>query len=460
MAAITRSFEPMRIGTPTAFLVTLGVLGGGLVLGIDSALSAHRAGKGSYDGLSTLARALSHVEENYTEEIPFEELVFSAIRGVADSLDKHSHFFDPEEYKSLKENNEGNYFGVGVEVRPHPNGGLRIVGIIPGGPAEGVQLQVEDWIISVDGESVVEESFEAIVDRIRGPRGIPVTLSIVREGQNMDVTVIRDAVHTASVRSEWLGQGIGYVYVSQFQNRTADDLNQHLHSMQDDNNQPLRSLILDLRKNPGGLLTEAVGMVDLFVKEGNLVSTQGRSDFAMESFDAVPGADLSEGHIATEDAWEDALSIYVLIDGDSASASEIVAGALQDLDRATIIGETSYGKGSVQSIFEYPNQTAFKITIGRYHLPSGRSIEVDGGVEPDVPVAYHQTDNSLDNLRKEVMNLDLSWEDARKLDGLLDEIHPTFETPPSHRFRDPVAKRVEWDPQLAKALELARQTDQ
>jgi carboxyl-terminal processing protease len=276
----------------------------------------------------------------------------------------------------------------------------------------------------------------------------------------MDVTVIRDAVHTASVRSEWLGQGIGYVYVSQFQNRTADDLNQHLHSMQDDNNQPLRSLILDLRKNPGGLLTEAVGMVDLFVKEGNLVSTQGRSDFAMESFDAVPGADLSEGHIATEDAWEDALSIYVLIDGDSASASEIVAGALQDLDRATIIGETSYGKGSVQSIFEYPNQTAFKITIGRYHLPSGRSIEVDGGVEPDVPVAYHQTDNSLDNLRKEVMNLDLSWEDARKLDGLLDEIHPTFETPPSHRFRDPVAKRVEWDPQLAKALELARQTDQ
>ena len=449
----------MRVGTPTAFLVTLGVLGGGLILGIDSALSAHRAGKGSYDGLSTLARALSHVEENYTEEIPFEELVFSAIRGVADSLDKHSHFFDREEYKSLKENNEGNYFGVGVEVRPHPSGGLKIVGVIPGGPAESAQLQIDDRIVSVDGESVVNENFEATVSRIRGPRGIPVTLGIVREEETMDVTVIRDAVHTASVRSEWLGQGVGYVYVSQFQNRTADELNQQLHSMQDDNNQPLRSLILDLRKNPGGLLTEAVGMVDLFVKEGTLVSTQGRSDFAMESFEARPGANLSEGHVSEEDAWEDKLAIYVLIDGDSASASEIVAGALQDLGRATIIGEISYGKGSVQSIFEYHDETAFKITIGRYHLPSGRSIEVEGGVEPDVIVAYHQTDNSLDNLRTEILSLDLSLEEARKLSGLLDQIQPEANNPPSHRFREPVAKRVDWDAQLAKALELARQTE-
>jgi carboxyl-terminal processing protease len=198
-------------------------------------------------------------------------------------------------------------------------------------------------------------------------------------------------------------------------------------------------------------------MVDLFVKEGTLVSTQGRSEFAMESFDAIPGANLSEGRISEAEAWEQTPSIFVLIDGDSASASEIVAGALQDLNRATIVGETSYGKGSVQSIFEYPDQTAMKVTIGRYHLPSGRSIEVDGGVEPDVIVAYHQSDSTVDSLRMVLMDLDLDWEKTKKIDALLNEIHPNFEEAPPHRFRDPVADRMEWDAQLAKAMELARQ---
>jgi carboxyl-terminal processing protease len=426
-------------------------------MGIESALSAYGAGQGAYTGLDTLARALSHVEENYAEEVPFEDLVYSAVRGLADSLDKHSHFFDPEEYKRLKEDNDGNYFGVGVEVRPHPQGGLNIVGVIPGGPAEGVELQLNDRIVSVDGASVLGESFEDTVGKIRGPRGVAVTLGIERQDRQLDVTVIRDAVHTASVRSEWLGGGLGYVYVSQFQKNTADELNQQLHAMEKENKHPLRTLLLDLRKNPGGLLTEAVAMVDLFVKEGTLVSTQGRSEFAMESFDAIPGARLSEGRISEAEAWEQRPTIFVLIDGDSASASEIVAGALQDLQRATVIGETSYGKGSVQSIFEYPDQTALKVTIGRYHLPSGRSIEVDGGVEPDVSVAYHQPDSSVDSLRNAIMRLDLEWEDRKKIDALLNDIHPHFEEAPAHRFREPVADRMKWDAQLTKAVELARQ---
>jgi carboxyl-terminal processing protease len=447
----------MRMRTPVAFLLTLGVLGSGLTMGIKSALSAYASGQDSYSGLDTLARALSHVEENYAEEVPFEELVYSAVRGLADSLDKHSHFFDPEEYKRLKENNDGNYFGVGVEVRPHPNGGLKIVGVIPGGPAEGVELQLDDRIVSVDGIRVVGENFEDTVTKIRGPRGVPVTLGIERQDLQLDVTVIRDAVHTASVRSEWLGDGLGYVYVSQFQKHTADELNQQLHAMEKENQQQLRSLLLDLRKNPGGLLTEAVAMVDLFVKEGTLVSTQGRSQFAMESFDAIPGADLSEGRISEAEAWEQKPSIVVLIDGDSASASEIVAGALQDFNRATIVGETSYGKGSVQSIFEYPDQTAMKVTIGRYHLPSGRSIEVDGGVEPDVSIPYHQPDSTVDSLRMVIMGLDLTWEETKKIDALLQKINPNFEDAPPHRFRAPVADRLQFDAQLAKAMELARQ---
>jgi carboxyl-terminal processing protease len=448
----------MRMRTPVAFLLTLGVLGSGLVLGIESALSAYGSGQGAYTGLDTLARALSHVEENYAEEVPFEDLVYSAIRGVADSLDKHSHFFDPEEYKRLKEDNDGNYFGVGVEVRPHPKGGLKVVGVIPGGPAEAVELQVDDHIVSVDGSSVMEESFEAIVSKIRGQRGVPVLLGIQRKDSLLDVTVIRDAVHTASVRSEWLGEGLGYVYVSQFQKHTADELNQQLHALEEENKQELKSLLLDLRKNPGGLLTEAVAMVDLFVKEGTLVSTQGRSKFAIESFDAIAGAELSEGRISEAEAWEQTPSIFVLIDGNSASASEIVAGALQDLNRATLVGETTYGKGSVQSIFEYPDQTAFKVTIGRYHLPSGRSIEVDGGVEPDVPIAYHKADSSVDSLRSAIMELDLEWAEMERLDRLLNALHPHFEEPPLHRFREPVADRMEWDAQLKKAVELARKS--
>jgi carboxyl-terminal processing protease len=458
MAEVSPSrWAVMRLRTPIAFLVTLGVLGGGLVLGIESALIAYGAGRGVYDGLDTLARALSHVEENYAEEVDFEELVYSAIDGIAASLDKHSHFFDPEEFKRLMEDNDGNYFGVGVEVRPHPDGGLKVVGIIPGGPAEAVQMQVDDHIISVDGESVIGESFEATVTKIRGPRGEAVTLGIVRAGQSMDVTVIRDAVHTASVRSEWLGEGVAYVYLSQFQKRSTDELNQHLHDLKSASKGTLRALILDMRMNPGGLLNEAVSTVDLFVKEGTIVTTVGRSEFAMETFSARPGADLSEGHLTEEEAWEDGLALIILIDGESASAAEIVAGALQDLGRATIVGEKSYGKGSVQSIFEYGDHTALKLTIGRYHLPSGRSIEVDGGVEPDIVVPYDSGENAADTLRKEMMSLELSWEQYEHLDSLLNELHPHREEPIPHRFRDPVKERLAWDAQLAKALELARQ---
>ena len=447
----------MKLKTPVAFLVTLGVLGGGLALGIESTIYAFSKGRSAYSELETLARALTHIEEHYTDELSFEELVYSAIDGAAKSLDKHSQFFDPEEYKRLKEDNDGNYFGVGIQIRPHEEGGLSVVGVFDEGPAKKAGIEVGDRIVAVNQENIIGVETNEIITRIRGPRGEDVTLGIERNEDRIDITVTRDAVHTASVHAEWLGQGLAYVYVSQFQRNTTGELNKTLHELQDQNRGSLSKLILDLRQNPGGLLEEAANMVDLFVSEGIIVSTIGRSEHATEFFEATEGVDTSTLDIDADEAWEKLGPIVILIDEHSASASEIVAGALQDFERATLIGKTTYGKGSVQSIFEYPDQTALKFTIGRYHLPSGRAIEDSGGVIPDEEVAYSKTDHVADTLRNELMTIEMEWKQFEELNQLIDQIHPQHQERLPHRFKNPVRERIEWDAQLARALELIQQ---
>ena len=447
----------MRLKTPVAFLVTLGVLGGGLALGIESTLFAFSKGRGSYHELETLARALTHIEEHYTDEIPFDELVYSAIDGAANSLDKHSHFFDPEEYQRLREDNDGNYFGVGIQVRPHEEGGLSVVGVFEEGPAHGAGVAEGDRIVAVDGNNIVGEATNDIIALIRGPRGEDVTLGIERNDERLEILVTRDAVHTSPIHAESLGQGIAYIHVSQFQRNTTAELNEAIAKLEEATGARVSKLLLDLRQNPGGLLDEAANMVDLFVAEGTIVSTIGRSEHATEFFEAGPGIDSSTLDIDAVDSQEDLEHLVILIDGNSASAAEIVAGALQDFGRATLVGQTTYGKGSVQSIFEYPDQTALKFTIGRYHLPSGRSIEESGGVVPDEEVPYSKNSHVADTLRNELLSIEMEWSQYEQLNALIDQIHPQHEERRPHRFKDPVLERTEWDAQLARALELLQQ---
>ena len=447
----------MRLKTPVAFLVTLGVLGGGLALGIESTLYAFSKGRSGYPELETLARALSHIEDHYTDEIPFDELVYSAIDGAANSLDKHSHFFDPEEYQRLREDNDGNYYGVGIQVRPHEEGGLSVVGVFDEGPASTAGVEVGDRVVAVDGNNIVGKSTNDIIALIRGPRGEDVTLGIERSGDRIDILITRDAVHTSSIHAEWLGSGQAYLHVSQFQRNTTKELNEAIEELEADHGADVSRLLLDLRQNPGGLLEEAAHMVDLFVTEGTIVSTIGRSEHATEFFEASPGIDTSTLDIDPEDSQEDLEQLVILIDGNSASAAEIVAGALQDFERATLVGQTSYGKGSVQSIFEYPDQTALKFTIGRYHLPSGRSIEESGGVVPDEEVPYSKNSHVADTLRTELLSIEMEWKQYEQLSALIDQIHPQHEEQRPHRFKDPVSERTAWDAQLTRALELLQQ---
>ena len=447
----------MKLKTPVAFLVTLGVLGGGLTLGIESSIYAFSRGRSAHDELETLARALTHVEEHYTDEVPLTDLVYSAIDGIAKSLDKHSQFFDPEEYRRLKEDNDGNYFGVGIQIRPHEDGGLLVVGVFEGGPAAGAGIEVSDQIVAVDGEDILGVDTNDIISRIRGPRGEVVSLGILRSQERIEIPVTRDAVHTTSIHAEWLGNRTAYVHISQFQKNTTAELNETLHELETTHQGTLERLILDLRQNPGGLLEEAANMVDLFIQEGIIVSTVGRSEHATEFFEATPGVDSSSLEIDSGEAWEALESMVILIDENSASAAEIVAGALQDVDRAILVGKTTYGKGSVQSIFEYPDQTALKFTIGRYHLPSGRSIDESGGVVPDEDVDYSTTDHAADTLRNELLTIEMEWKQYEQLSNLIDQMHPHKEESPAHRFKSPVNERISWDAQLARAVELTQQ---
>jgi len=438
----------VRWTTTKAFVLTLGVFGGGLYAGASVIGASYAAGASPYASLDTFARAISHIERHYVEAFEPSELVYRSLDGLADSLDDHTLFLDPDAYRQLLEDSAGAYSGIGVEVRPHARGGLEIVDVVPGGPAAVAGVQVADRIVAVDGEDVVALPFRDAVERVRGPRGQPVLLEIDREDApaRLELSVVRDEVHTLAARGELVEPGLGYVRLEQFRRHAGEEFEAALAQLQEET--PLSGLVLDLRDNPGGLLEEAVTVVDALIAEGTIVTTEGRS------------AGASETHAATA-ASSDLLDarVVVLVDGTSASAAEIVAGALQDHGRATILGQPTYGKGSVQSVFEYQDRSALRLTVARYHLPSGRSIEEDGGVVPDVvqSLAAPASDAAA-RLRARLQDLEGIDEPQRQeLLHLLQslEVAPSAEAGPP-RFSGPALDRAETDLQLRAALALAR----
>lgn len=331
----------------------------------------------TYQKLRVFSQVLAYVQDSYVDEIEEDELVYDAIRGMLRDLDPHTAFMRPAEYQKLKEDTAGEFGGLGIEIRQLPDE-IQITRVHDGGPAANAGLQTRDRILAVDSQSTAEMELPELIKRLRGVPGTTVTLRIGRNGWQTSraIPLVRQQVRIPSVHAKALNEGIQYVQITSFQERTDLELGkalQVLHEESSDNktNAGWRGLILDLRDNPGGLFEEGVKVADRFLRDGLIVRTEGRDPRNVERDDA---------HLA---GTEPEYPMVVLVNGGSASASEIVAGALQDQRRAVVVGTRSYGKGSVQTLYGLEDGAGLKLTIARYYTPSGRSIQ-DTGIEPDV----------------------------------------------------------------------------
>ncbi len=324
------------------------------------------------DELRTFTGVLDAVKQDYVEPVKDKDLLENAIRGMLSNLDPHSAFLDAEAFQDLQIGTSGEFGGLGIEVG-QDDGFLKVIAPIDDTPAQRAGIRSGDLIIRLDDTSVKGMPLSDAIQRMRGKPNTAITLTIVREGvrKPLKIKLIREVIQVRSVKSRLLEPGFGYLRITQFQAKTAQNLRQALQEIEQQNKGPLRGVVLDLRNNPGGVLNGAVDVADDFLEEGAIVQTKGRGNGSDQSFKATPG-DLLKG-----------VPLVVLVNGGSASASEIVAGALQDHRRALILGERTFGKGSVQTILPLGNGTAVKLTTARYYTPNGRSIQAEG-IEPDI----------------------------------------------------------------------------
>lgn len=323
------------------------------------------------DEIRRYVTVFNAVRAAYVEPVADAQLMQSAIRGLLLELDPHSSYLDAEQAQLFEEQSRGAYEGIGVEVQTLKDKVLRVIAPIDGSPAALAGIQPGDLIIAVEGKPMA-----AITDPepLRGPAGSSVTLSVRREGQSkpLEIVVQRQTIRLSSVRSRMLEPGYGYIRISTFQADTATDFAQHARALAAQvENQPLQGLVLDLRSNPGGLLTAAVQVADELLEQGTIVSTRGRLSSSDSQFQATPGQLLEN------------TAVMVLVDAGSASASEVLAAALADNQRAKVIGSRTFGKGSVQSVLPLDNGDSIKLTTARYYTPSGRSIQAVG-IAPDI----------------------------------------------------------------------------
>jgi carboxyl-terminal processing protease len=325
-----------------------------------------------YQNLELLIDVLTLVRDNYVEEISLEELIDGAVRGIFDNLDPHSNYLSAEMFDDLKVEIQGQFGGIGIELAIR-NRDLVIVAPIEGTPACRAGILAGDQIISINGNTARDVDMMQAVRLLRGEVGEAVNLTILRSGmaEPFEVSLVREIIQVQSVRSRLLDNNYGYLRLIQFQERSGEDVAEHLQQLHSKTDDGLNGLILDLRNNPGGLLDAAVAVADLFIGEGLIVSASGRQPETHQSFPAQP------------DNTQPDYPLVVLINGGSASASEIVAGALQDHQRAVILGEQSFGKGSVQTIIPLPDRSGVRLTTAHYYTPSGRSIQALG-ITPDI----------------------------------------------------------------------------
>lgn len=324
--------------------------------------------------LRSFVEILNRVKQGYVEEISDEALLENAIRGMVSGLDPHSAYLSPQQFREINISTSGKFGGLGIEVTMQ-NGFILVVAPIDDTPAKRAGIQAGDVIIRINGTAVKGMTLMDAVKLMRGEPGSKITLTVLREGRGepFKVAIERAIIRVESVKSRMLDPGYGYVRISHFSTRTGAGLTEALAKLEERSGGDLKGLVLDLRNNPGGVLSAAVDVSDAFLNAGNIVSIDGRVPGTDQTFSASQG-DLIEG-----------APLVVLVNGGSASASEIVAGALQDSGRAVIMGRRTFGKGSVQTIIPLQSEAALKLTTARYYTPSGRSIQAEG-IKPDVVI--------------------------------------------------------------------------
>jgi carboxyl-terminal processing protease len=427
----------MRRGKRPVFIILLMAF---VVMGWISFGQVNRIGTAEanpqYQDLQLFTDILSIVRKSYVEEVEMKDLIHGAINGMLASLDPHSSFMPPDMYKEMMIDTTGEFGGLGIEITIK-DGILTVVSPIEDTPAYRAGLEAGDQIIKIEDKFTKDISIMDAVKMMRGPRGSKIRITVMRESfeKPQEFTMVREIIKVKSVKSSTLEDGYAYVRIAQFQERTADDLQRALDGLRLQNDGRLRGLILDLRNNPGGLLDQAVKVSDLFLPDGLIVYTKGREEESQMKFLAHANA-------------EDDVPMVVLINGGSASASEIVAGALQDHGRAVVMGTQSFGKGSVQTIIPLTDNSGLRLTTARYYTPNGTSIQATG-ITPDIlvnPVEITEVKEGIHFREKDLKN---HFETPL---GKSDEKLP--EEGEQHRFE--LNEEYRDDYQLMRALDLLK----
>ena len=363
-------FKGSNYKKATLFVVTVTLLTLTIAFGVQRRCAAQGTGN-DYESIELFTDVLSIVKKSYVEEVDTKKLIYGAINGMLSSLDPHSSFMPPDTYKEMKIDTKGAFGGLGIEITVK-DGILTVISPIEDTPAFKAGIKAGDQILKIDDKFTKDLTITDAVKRMRGIKGTKVTLTIMREGfeKTKEFVLERDIIQVKSVKFKVLDDGYGYVRISQFQEKTDEDLEKALKSLQSE--KPLKGLVLDLRNDPGGLLDQAVRVCEHFTEEGQLiVYTEGREKDSKMRFTSRKGGKESN------------YPIVVLINSGSASASEIVAGCLQDHKRAVVMGTQSFGKGSVQTIIPLSDNSGLRLTTARYFTPSGRSIQAKG-ITPDI----------------------------------------------------------------------------
>jgi len=364
-----------------ALLVLAVIAAGSTMVSLARSQSASAANSEIYRQLDLFGEVLERVRSDYVEKPEDAKLIEAAINGMLTALDPHSAYLNPKHFRDMQVQTRGEFGGLGIEVTME-NGVVKVVSPIEDTPASRAGLMSGDLITHLDKEQILGLTLQEAVEKMRGPVNSPITLTIVRKGVDdpFDVKVVRDVIHINPVKYDVEGDDIGYIRITTFNEQTTANLQKAIDDLKKQIGPKLKGYIVDLRNNPGGLLDQAISVSDTFLDQGAIVLTRGRNLEETQRSNARPG-DLA-----------DAKQIIVLINGGSASASEIVAGALQDHHRATIIGTRSFGKGSVQTIIPLGSNGALRLTTARYYTPSGRSIQAKG-IEPEAVVEEELPDD-------------------------------------------------------------------
>ena len=424
-----------------ALLVLAVLAAGSTMVSLARSQSASAANSEIYRQLDLFGEVLERVRSDYVEKPDDSKLIEAAINGMLTALDPHSAYLNPKHFRDMQVQTRGEFGGLGIEVTME-NGVVKVVSPIEDTPAAKAGIMSGDLITALDKEQIQGLTLQEAVEKMRGPVNSPITLTIVRKGVEdpFDVKVTRDVIHINPVKYNAEGDDVGYIRITTFNEQTTANLQKAIDDLKKQLGPKLKGYVVDLRNNPGGLLDQAISVSDAFLDQGAIVLTRGRNLEETQRSNARPG-DLTDGK-----------QLIVLINGGSASASEIVAGALQDHHRATILGTRSFGKGSVQTIIPLGSNGALRLTTARYYTPSGRSIQAKG-IEPEVVVEEELPDDLKKKADEVSTRGEANLRGHLKIEGADEDEEASEEESGSSSY---VAPEKEKDTQLNYALDLLR----